>query len=188
MARRVLRRGLLLLSIPALILILLIAAGVTDPKPIGVVQWQTTPGARTIPAQEQVIEWLDAPAPGASFTVQATAVFQQGATDARYGLRLADADQTVDVLVSPSGYVAIRAGDQDLFPYQLWPHARAGVNEIWIDVQQTAVTQTAVTVRLNREWLWSGTIETVPTRLGLIGEGFAEMAVVVWEKVSISKP
>lgn len=179
----VLRWGLLLLGAPAVGLILLIAAGVTDPQPIGVIQWQTAPGARTIPAQATVSEWLDAPAPGASFTMQATAVFQQGATDARYGLRLADADQTVDVLISPSGYVAIRAGDQDLFPYQPWPHARAGVNEIWIDVQGTAVT-----VRLNREWLWSGTIETVPTRLGLIGEGFAETAVVVWEKVSISKP
>ncbi|MCB8966844.1 MAG: hypothetical protein H6660_08090 [Ardenticatenaceae bacterium] len=179
----VLRWGFILLGITAVSLILIIASGQLDPQPIGTATASLTPGVQPIPTQSKTAQWLTLPDPGHVFTVRGTAVFTETA-DIRGGLRLGTSAQAFDVLISPSGYAAIRTGADELFPYQPWPHVRADENEIWVDVQEQVIT-----VRINREWLWSGTVTFPLSQIGLVAESFVTTPTSIdWQTVTLYQP
>ena len=166
----------------AVLLILLIASGVFDPKPVGELQKMLPATTLTVDQPGQTIRWLDEPLPAGDFSVRGTAVFQSGNLDSGIGLALGDAEQALVVAVSPLGYVLVRQGDAVLLPWQPWPHVQLeeNPNEIWIDVRGREVT-----VRLNRELLWQGSVDLISHRLGLFAEGFGETAVYTFPAIEI---
>ena len=179
---RLLKLGAMLLLITAVSLIILVASGMFDPQPIGFVVWHEEQHPMTVPAQTQQIEWLYQPVPAGSFSVRLTAVYQQGAMDSAYGLILGDTTQNLLVAVSPLGYATIQKNGSALFPWQPWPHVRTQntPNEIWLDWADDQLS-----IRLNRELLWSGDVEIPEGDLGLYGESFAETAVFNFESIEL---
>ena len=169
----------------AVFLIILIASGVFDPKPVG--ELQKTLPATTLAVEQpgQAIKWLDVPLPDGDFSVRGTAVFQSGNLDSGVGLALGDADDALVVAVSPLGYVLVQQADEGLLPWQPWPHVNFedAPNEIWIDVRGTEVT-----VRLNRELLWQGEHSLSTRSFGLFGERFEETAVYTFPTLELFWP
>jgi hypothetical protein len=97
---------------------------------------------------------------------------------------LGEAGTRLTVGVSPLGYVAVwQTGDQAtrFIPWQTWPHVRPAQedNEIQVDVVGEAVT-----VRVNHERLWQGTVAPPGRRLGLYAESFGGAATVDFRTVS----
>ena len=199
---RWLRWTAVLLLLAAVIAILLMAAGAFDPRPIGAEQRQRLLAAETIPAHSRRLVWLDQPLPGPPYTIRLTAAYQGGEPDIGYGLVLGTNQQHLAVALSPLGYVAIwqamskqmplnSDGSQPstfTLPWQPWPHVRGGIeaNELWLDVDRTgASTNDRVTVRVNREWLWSGEVEMLEGQVGLWIESFGEAAVVDFQRLQL---
>ncbi|MCA9977488.1 MAG: hypothetical protein KC413_17135 [Anaerolineales bacterium] len=61
---------------------------------------------------------------------------------------------------------------------------RADENEIWVDVQEQVIT-----VRVNREWLWSGTVTFPLSQIGLVAESFVTMPTSIdWQTVTLYQP
>lgn len=179
-------RGVLIgLLATAVLLILLIASGFFDPKPVG--ELQKTLPATTLAVEQpgQTIRWLDEPLPDGDFSVRGTAVFQSGNPDSGVGLALGDADDAFVVAVSPLGYVLVQQAGTPLLPWQPWPHVQFddAPNEIWIDVRGTEVT-----VRLNRELLWQGEYLLSTRNLGLFGERFEGTAVYTFPTLELFWP
>lgn len=180
-----LRGVLAYLLATAVFLIVLIASGVFDPKPVGKRQTTLPTTNLTISEPGQTIIWLDESLPEGDFSVQGTAVFQSGSLDSGAGLALGDENSQFIVAVSPLGYVLVQQDDTAVLPWQPWPHVRLedNPNEIWIDVRGEEIT-----VRINRELLWQGTV-SLPTRsLGLFGENFGETAVYTFPALEIFAP
>lgn len=169
----------------AVFLIILIATGVFDPKPIGERQTTLPETSLTVNEQGQTITWLDEPLPEGDFSLRGTAVYQSGSVDSGVGLALGDENRPFIVAVSPLGYVLVQQEDTAVLPWQPWPHVQlnGNPNEIWIDVQGEEIT-----VRINRELLWQGTVP-LPTRsLGLFGENFGDTAVYTFPTLEIFVP
>ena len=151
----------------------LISAGVFDPRPIGSLQREISPGGRIISTPGPQVEWLDQPLPEAPFTVRLEAAHEAGEADAGYGLAIGGPQEFLAVGVSPLGYVTLweeQGGQKSVhLPWQIWPHVRPGSesNEIWVDVQDGQAT-----VRLNRELLWEGTWDGGAGGVGLYVETF----------------
>ena len=172
------RGALAYLLLTAVFLILLIIAGVFDPKPVGKLQTTLPAASLTLAAPGQTITWLDVTLPDGDFSVRATAVYQSGSQDSGAGLALAD----FVVAVSPLGYGLVQQAGEPLLPWQPWPHVRLAdtPNEIWLDVRGDTLT-----VRLNRELLWQGTYPLPNRQLGLFGENFGETAVYIFPAVEL---
>ncbi|MBK7897030.1 MAG: hypothetical protein WAS33_18280 [Candidatus Promineifilaceae bacterium] len=153
----------------AVLLILLIAAGVFDPKPVGQLQTSLPQTSLRIIEPGQTIVWLDELLPAGAFSVRGTAVLQSGNPDSGVGLALGSQADAFVVAVSPLGTVLVQQRDEVLLSWQPWPHVRLddAPNEIWIDLRGNALT-----VRLNRELLWQGEYLLATRRIGLFGEGF----------------
>ena len=162
-----LRGALAYLLAAAVFLIILIATGVFDPKPVGERQTILPVASLTVNQPGQTIHWLEAPLPAGDFSVRGTAVFHSGSPDSGAGLAL---DEFV-VAVSPLGYVLVQQADEPALAWQPWPHVQLNdpPNEIWLDRRGNQLT-----VRLNRELLWQGQVELKQRRLGLFGENFGE--------------
>ena len=173
------------LLITAVFLIILIAAGVFDPKPVGTVQ--TTLPAMLVRVEQagQTIKWLGEPLPAADFSVRETAVWQSGSQDSGMGLAIGSKTDNLIVAVSPLGYVLVQQNGVELLPWQPWPHVRLGdvSNEIWIDVQGDMVA-----IRINRELLWRGSMALSGRNLGLFTEHFGETAVFSSQSIQIYAP
>lgn len=170
-----LRGTLAYLLATAVLLIILIAAGVFDPKPVGELQATLPTTSLSRDQSGQTILWLDVPIPAGDFSVRGTAVFQQGNPDSGIGLALGGDGGSLVVGVSPLGYVLVQQGDKAVLPWQPWPHVGLAdaPNEIWIDVRGGEVT-----VRLNRELLWQGPYGVAKRQLGLFSEVFGEETAV----------
>lgn len=179
---RLLKLGAILLLLLAILMITLIVTGAFDPKAIGALVWQSSLPTMSVPANSQQIEWLDKPIPQQSFSVRLTAVFIEGDLDSGYGLALGNEDDSLIVAVSPLGYATIQQDSQTLFPWQPWPHVNSNntPNEIWLDLGDGHLT-----VRLNRELMWVGTVEMPEGNLGLYGESFAETAVFDFTEIEL---
>ncbi len=181
---RFLKAAVIVLLVTAVSIVLLIARGTFDPKPVGHLVWQDKRPTMTVPTRTKQIEWLDQPVPDEPFSVRLTAVFQEGATDSGYGLTLGDETQNLLIAVSPLGYATIQQSGNALFPWQPWPHVHTQntPNEIWLDWVDGQLS-----VRLNRELLWVGEIENPGGFLGLYGESFAETAVFDFQGIQLHK-
>jgi hypothetical protein len=180
-----LRGALAYLLATAVFLIILIASGVFDPKPLGERQTSLPEISLIVSKPGQTIMWLDETLPVGDFSVRGTAVHQSGSLDSGVGLALGDENNQFIVAVSPLGYVLVQHDDTAVLPWQPWPHVQLEdkPNEIWIDVQGEEIT-----VRLNRELLWQGTY-SLPTRnLGIFGESFGGTAVYTVSTLEIFSP
>ncbi len=155
--------------------IALISAGIFDPKPLGPLQRQLTPGERVLAAGERRLEWLEEPLPQAPFSARLTAAHVAGERDVGFGLALGGTQAHLVVAVSPLGYVAVweeEAGQRVAhMPWQTWPHVNGGgePNEIHLDVQDGQIS-----ARLNRELLWQGAWQGAEGNVGLYVESFGE--------------
>ena len=180
-----LRGALAYLLATAVFLIILIASGLFDPKPVGSLQTALPATNLNISEPGQTIVWLDQMLPAGDFSVRGTAVYQSGSLDSGVGFALGDETGQFIVAVSPLGYVLVQQNDTAVLPWQPWPHIQLEnePNEIWIDVRGEEIT-----VWMNRELLWQG-IYSLPTRnLGLFGENFGETAVYAIPSIDIFSP
>ncbi len=193
--------ALLLIGLVAIIgaIILLIVAGTWDPRPAGNLVASIAPGTRTT-SDRGAVEWLAdpalSPAPAKMATLQMEAAFSGGELDSGYGLAYGDRNSALVVAVSPLGYAAVweqgAPGEPELshLPWQPWPHVQtAGTsNEIWLDLIP-AGSRTDVTVRVNREILWQGSIPTPGEAQAGLWLGSEEEATTVdFQTVSLFMP
>lgn len=182
---RLLRLASFALLTLAALTVVLIAAGVFDPRPLGQL-WRTdTPSVRTLPDTgaatfPQSPPW---PAPPNRFSVRLRAAKMGEQADIGYGLALGDEKAQLIVAVSPFGYLSVweeRGGEIiNNMPWQPWPHVRPGAaeNEIWLDVATTG-DRSQVTARVNREQLWQGKIERLSPDVALWLGSFSGPATV----------
>ena len=187
---RWLGRAAVLILIFTALLIALIAAGGFDPKPLGAQRWEVAAQNVSAPAKSREIAWLEEAVPQTSKTLHLAAALSEGEADSGYGLALGDEEQYLAVAVSPLGYVALwetdfRSGtarDEYLLQWQPWPHVKLGedTNEIWLDVEGDRAT-----VRVNREWLWEGSIRSAGQRVGLLVESFGDAADVDFGQLAL---
>jgi hypothetical protein len=166
-----------------LLLVWLIGSGWLDPKPVGSLRWQKVLPAQAIAAGSPEIVWLEE-VTTADYSVRVRAVHQSGERDIMYGLVLGREGDYLVAAVSPLGYVGLWQGDQMILPLQPWPHVHHGSepNEIWVDVENGQVT-----VRINREILWEGTV-AVAGRVGVMSESWGETAVIQFESIQLFTP
>jgi hypothetical protein len=182
------------LSVTAVTLLTLILSGLFDPQPIGQPVWTAEPRQITIPADGNKTVWLR-PLPQTNFSVRLTAVHQSGSPDSAIGLILGSDQQNTRITISPLGYAAVISSSPHQakqipgtspHPASPFPHVRRGTapNEIWVDVVDDQMT-----VRVNRELLWSGDVGELNGELGVWGESFGDTAdyhlpqIVVYEEI-----
>jgi hypothetical protein len=158
----------------AVSLIILIAVGTFDPKPVGKLQWERPLTPQTIAAGSQRIIWLESITPLDNYSLRLQTTYQNGETDILYGLVIGDEDDYWVMAISPLGYAtAFQPSAFSLQPFAPWPHVHPDENEIWLDVVNGRVT-----IRLNRELYWTGTAAPVQGKIGLWVESFGETAVI----------
>lgn len=169
-----------LLTLAAGITIALIALGAFDPRPVGPQTAVDSLSPLPVAAGESAWVWQERPLPAGDFSIRLTAALASGETDCVYGVALGSGAEGVIAAVSPLGYVTLQrqTGDDDptvLLPLQPWPHVRGGtaVNELWLDVIGDQLT-----VRVNQELLWSGSIALPGRRVGLFAHSYGETAVI----------
>ncbi|MEZ4517755.1 MAG: hypothetical protein R3C44_13330 [Chloroflexota bacterium] len=169
-----LRVSAVLLVIGAVGLFSLIAIGVFDPQPVGPRTADFFLYTVPISSQDEVIDWIDNNPVRHPRTWQLDAAFSSGEPDSGYGLAVGDDDRMLVVGVSPLGYAAVweqtAGGDETAvwFPWQPWPHVGTDTtpNEIWLDVVPEG-DRDRLTVRINRELLWSGQVEALGGSAGI---------------------
>ncbi len=189
--RRALRGAALTLLVIAVVAVALIVAGAFDPQPFGAPASVEQPGPRTLTDAGEAVTPLTAPwtTPPNRFSIRLKAAHTAGEPDSGYGLALGDGAGQLVVALSPLGYATVReeqAGAEPVvhLPWQTWPHVRPGTaaNEIWLDVEN-GDGRAAVTVWINRELLWQGTIGVAPRQIGLYQTTFGEPATVDFSRV-----
>ena len=183
-------RAAVLMLLISVLAIGLIASGIFDPTPVGTPLWQMEERQMLISPQSRDIIWLEEEVPDLPITIRLSAARKSGEKDTGYGLVVGDEVSFLAVAVSPLGYLAIwesevqseSGTDSFLLPWQTWPHVKTGSspNEIWVDIVGSRAT-----VRVNREWLWEGEITNGPGHVGLLGESFAETAVIDFESLEL---
>lgn len=173
------RLALVAVLLLAVLGIILISAGIFDPKPLGYwqEQFQLSP-IQTGPGETNIL-WLQEPIVSGVDTYRLNAAFQAGSIDSGYGLAIGDTMEHIIIAVSPTGYVSIQRymntnemepAIEQIFPWQVWPHVQKGqgANEIWVDVVESQIT----TIRINRELLWGKIISVDGKKIGLYSESF----------------
>lgn len=188
---KVLRWWFVGLVVATAVIILLILAGVNDPKPNGALVVERPLFPQIVAPQAPRITWLEESIPAGDYSVRLTARQEAGETgrgmDVGYGLVLGIDDAHIAVAVSPLGYLSVWQEVDDemqvIFPWQTWPHVGRDLaeNEIWVDVDGNG----RLTIRINREFLWEGEIEPVSGQIGVIAESFGEAAIVDFQTLQI---
>ena len=163
--------GVLVLAIGG---ILLMSAGIFDPIPATLPTAPLPLSPMTLTTTEPRLVWLAEADPSAPLDARLTVAGNAGSPDVAYALLLGNPVTFLAVILSPAGYTSISLHEKgrqiDILPAQTWPHIHPGseLNEI----QFTRQDQT-ITVRLNRETLWSGRVPLTETCLGISGQTFA---------------
>ncbi len=172
--------------------VVMIAAGLFDPRPIGTLRWTETDLRFAIPAASQHADWLAHDLPPGSLSLRLNASLSSGEHDIGYGIILGNEEQVFVVSVSPLGYASIwqdkealeelGTGSAQIMPWQTWPHIASGTdtNEIWIDIDSTGIQ-----VRVNRELLWRGSVTGQWQQAGVWSESFGGPAVVNIQRVEL---
>lgn len=151
----------------------LIAVGLFDPQPYTLNNTLNKMDERTItiPAEPH-IEWQ---------TDSLTTPFSRRVTfqlptepEIAVGVALNDGNKPLIISATNGGFVRIVHGDEVILPEQTWPlasidpYVRGGESaEFWVDVDENGVT-----VRINREMLWQGTMDERWTQWGIFSDGF----------------
>jgi hypothetical protein len=173
-----------MLAATAVTLIILIAAGTFDPKPVGTLQWERPLTNQTIAAGSRKITWLETVTPDDGYSLRLSTVHQAGETDLLFGLVIGGEEDYLVTAVSPLGYAALweqnSASSLQHSPFQIWPHVRGDKNEIWLDVVDGRVT-----IRINRELYWSGEVGVSQGKIGLWGESFGDTAAVEFPQLQL---
>ncbi len=180
-----LNRTAVLMLFGTAVVIGLIASGVFDPSPFGQRLWQEDLFQMRVAPNSRQINWLDIDIPSTPFTARLTAAYEQGEADAAFGLILGDDDHYLTIAVSPLGYLAVwetTNNDSYYLNWQTWPHVKRGNenNEIWLDVEGDLAR-----VRINREWLWEGSIDLSTDRIGILGESFGGESFINFETIEM---
>ncbi len=187
-----LRWSLGLLLAATAVIILMILSGMNDPKPVGELVQERPLFPQIAAPESSRITWLDEPLPEEDYSVRLTAA-QEPEGDSRqgkdvgYGLVLGEGERYLAVAVSPLGYLSVwQETGQDthfILPWQTWPHVRRDLetNEIWLDVEHSD----QLTIRINREWLWTGEVESLTGQIGLFAESFGETAVIDFQTLRL---
>jgi hypothetical protein len=157
-------------------------AGLGDPRPVGTLVWEETPGVYVLEAPESRLalalpRTFDPPG-----TLELVARQEGGPGEAAYGLWWGE----VRVMVSGSGYVGVWVGGEPVYAWQPFPHVQGpgGRNRL-----QMVVSNNHLLVRLNDEFVVEGDIATMePAEIGVVvetlGRGGAAIAferVRMWE-------
>jgi hypothetical protein len=153
------------LAVTTAALILLIAGGHFDPRPVGPLRESWPAADRKSPPLTEQLAWLDDELPPPPFSLRLRAGPDHGAVDVGYGLMLQNGSESLAIAVSPAGYAAVwRTVDNEvemIQPWQTWPHIRRMDNELWLDVQDEALT-----IRFNRELYARLPLTAVPRQVG----------------------
>lgn len=188
-----LRAAIFLVIAGSLALVSLIVAGAFDPQPLGDVAAEFVLDQAAVVGGQELLQW---PAPEIgdsarnSHTWQLTAAHSNGEIDSGYGLALGDDQRALVVAVSPLGYAAVWERDEqgrhtaDWLPWQPWPHVKTaqGLNEIWIDVVPEGAAD-QVTVRINRELLWSGQVAALAGSAGIWASSVGNNATIDFQRL-----
>lgn len=189
--QRILIGVALLLLIITLLAIGLISAGVFDPRPLGRLSYRDELNRQVAVVDEHQEQLLERPSSD-EFSVRLGAALSSGNSDIGFGLKIGDTLSSIIVAVSPLGYVTImehlvpdKALETDsqgfddpehLLPWQTWPHVEDGTtsNEIWVDIKDSKL----VSVRINRELLWTGALPLDGTDIEFWAESYDAPAVI----------
>lgn len=163
-----------------------------DPQPVGRLQVVQELVPRPLSAYSQEMLWLDDAVPAESYTIILTAAHGGGEADIRYGLAVGETTNYLEVTISPLGYAAVsQVTDVDANPLRAhapFPHVRGGeaINEFWITVERPINRLTAVTIRLNREILWQGTVTHLESQVALVGESYGEATQIDFQQLQLT--
>ncbi len=125
-----------------LLMVLLVRAGVWDPRPVGTLFADHSLG------QISGVQWVE-PVDGA-FSVQIETVSAETTA-----LLLKNDAETLHIAINPVGFFSIWTDTdgsvQPHYPWQTWPHIEPNVNEIWLDVRADGWS-----LRFNKELFYEG--------------------------------
>jgi hypothetical protein len=181
------------LSVLLAFLVLLIALGYFDPKPLGPLLRVDQPGIYSMSEGEALVLSQYPPWPAAAtverFSVRLTAANLGGELDSGFGLALSDKSRQLVVAVTSLGYIAVWENDPEgkpayILPWETWPHVLTGQqpNELWLDVALSP-NGSAITARINRELLWQEEVDFTPREAGLWLGSFGGSATVDFQKL-----
>ena len=172
---------IILCLVVAVAVVVFITTGNLDPTDVDSPAWRSQPAEMIIPANGQIHTWVTDEIIDPPFTIRMSGSYQSGEKDSGYGLVLDLGSHDLVTAVSPLGYLAVferwdNNGDiQNVYHlnWQTWPHIHNNTeaNEFWINVDGDQIA-----VRLNREHLWSGEINSAVQAVGLYGESFGKQA------------
>lgn len=165
----------------------LVLNGLFDPRPVG-------PLVQTIPAQRLVVEsaWLEQVATvDRPFSLRGSVAVLDSA-ETEVGYRITATDGWLEIVVTPTGTVAIRQQHNgrmhNLLPAQPWPHLQLGTlpNELWLDI-----TADETRVWVNGELLWRQDdlmLSCAPCAVYRRVEANAEVGVIQFDALSLYQP
>lgn len=174
-------------------LVLLIALGYFDPKPLGPLVLVDQPGVYSTSEGDALVLSQLPPWPAAAtvkqFSIRLTAANVAGELDSGYGLALSDTSRQLFIAASPLGYIAVweKGTEREpayILPWERWPHVLVGrqPNELWLDVASSP-GGSIITARINRELLWQDEVDFFPREAGLWLGSFGESATVDFQKL-----
>lgn len=181
----------IIMLLAAVMTIIVISAGIFDPKPLGKLFESHRLERKEIAAEEQLLTWLNQSAPAGDFSLRLTGAWLSGEQDIGYGLVIGDPERYLVLAVSPLGYLSVwietlgngAPTSEKLVSWRTWPHVGLAKdqNEIWIDVQDGTVTK----VWINRELLILDPAELPGRDLGYWLSSYGEPASVNFDSLEV---
>lgn len=177
----------------AILLIALFSAlGLFDPAQPGETVWKKELTPIRIRPESADQRWLIEELPSSPLSVRLIAGYDSGDLDSAYGLLFGQGDDSIAVMISPLGNVAVAshtapemsgAGGHYL-PWQTWPHVRTGsqTNDLLVNLEDDTIN-----IRLNGEFLWERNGIKPVNRIGLIGASYGEEVTIDYRLAEISK-
>lgn len=175
--------------------IILISAGIFDPKPLGTKNQSIVPGLLSITAGQEKSELIPAVPYHDTFSLRLTASLKEGEQDSGYGLIVGPSEDHIGVAISPLGYLTLwqvttasvsTNNNKQIIPWRTWPHIRQGTqeNEIWLDIKDRHL----IRILVNREILWEGEIPIQGKAVFVWGASFGEAAIFDFSKLDVYFP
>jgi len=184
-----------LLLLSTVLGIVLISAGVFDPKPLGSLQRTLELKSISVGPEVEDTHWLIDALGQDEASLRLSAAWKAGENDVGYGLCIGDDENYLVVGISPLGYATVQyrarrvsqeSGLSPIFPWQTWPHINSDQvqNEIWVDIQQGFVT----TIRVNGEILFQDRVALPGEKVGLWIQSFGRGVEIGFEDLRLYYP